>query len=257
MKVLLKTIVDYAGWVHFAGVLVILLCLRSVFLARRERDRSIYSLEKEAATGREFRVLTIGMIAGLVMGLAFFLTAVVAPRVSFVEPETEPEVTPAAALVLPTVTPTRARATATPTATPTRIRPTLLPPTLAVPFSSTVTIDDSATPTAAPTSVPLCPNPLARLTAPQPGGTVSKAVQIFGTANTPDFDYFKIEYNVPSKPDGWALVTDLRRRPVDSGLLDVWDTRTLPNGVYDLRLVVVDKTGNYPVPCGVRVTVSN
>jgi hypothetical protein len=258
MKVLLKTIVDYAGWVHVAGVLVILLCLRSVFLARRERDRSIYSLEKEAATGREFRVLTIGMITGLVMGLAFFLTAVVAPRVTFVEPEAEPaEATPVAALVLPTVTPTRARATATPTTTPTRIRPTLPPPTLSVPFSNTVTITDVATSTPAPTPVPLCPNPLARLTSPQPGGTASKAVQILGTANTPDFDYYKLEYSTTGRQDQWAVVTDLHRRPVESGLLDVWDTSALPNGVYNLRLVVVDKTGNYPLPCSVRVNVSN
>ena len=87
MKVLLKTIVDYANWVHIAGVVAILLCLRSVFLARLERERSIYSLEKEAATGKEFRVLTIGVIIGAVMGLILFLTAGVAPQVSFVEPE--------------------------------------------------------------------------------------------------------------------------------------------------------------------------
>ncbi len=256
MKVLLKTIVDYAGWVHIVGVMVILLCLRSVFLARHERDRSIYSLEKEAATGREFRVLTIGLMTGLVMGLAFFLTAVVAPRVTFVEPEMEPEATPVAALVLPTVTPTLARATATPTATSTRVRPTLPPPTLPILIPDTM-ITDVVTSTPVPTPVPVCPNPLARLTSPQPGGIVSKAVQILGTANTPEFDYYKLEYAVPGRQDQWAVVTDLHRRPVDNGLLDVWDTTGLPDGVYNLRLVVVDKTGNYPQPCSVRLTVSN
>jgi hypothetical protein len=257
MKVLLKTVVDYANWVHIAGLLVILLCLRSVFLARQERDRSIYSLEKEAATGKEFRVLTIGMITGAVMGLAFFLTMVVAPRVTFVEPETETEATPAAALVLPTVTPTRARATATPTATPTRIRPTLPPPTLSSPFSMTVPISDVSTPTPPPTSVPICPNAQAQVTSPVPGATVSKSVQILGTADIQDFEYFKVEYTSPAKPDAWTVVTDLHRRPVTGGLLDIWDTSAFPNGVYNLRLVVVDKTGNYPKPCEVRVAVSN
>jgi hypothetical protein len=250
MKVLLKAVVDYANWVHIVGIFAILLCLRSVLLARHERERSIYTLEKEAATSKEFRVLTIGLIVGAVMGVMFLLTTVIAPRVTFVEPEEQP-VTPAAALVLPTVTPTRARPTPTATATATRVRPLPTPTFIAITLAPP---EPTATP---PPPPPSCPNSLARLTAPAQNATVSGAVQILGSANIPNFDYYKIEYSSPAKPGHWALITDLRRGSVAGGLLDVWDTTAFPNGPYTLRLVVVDNTGNYPDPCTVQVTVSN
>jgi len=249
MKVLLKAVVDYASWLHIVGIVGVLLCLRAALIARRERERSIYTLEKEAATSREFRVLTIGVIVGVAMGLVLFLTTAVAPRVSFVEEEKQEE-TPQAALVLPTVTLTRPRATPSPTATATRIRPT------ATSFT-TPTLEIDFPPPTAPPPAPVCPNPLARLTAPVPGMTVSGAVQILGTANLSNFDYYKVEYCAAEKPREWGLITTLRRDPVAGGLLDVWDTTAFSNGTYRLRLVVVDNTGNYPDPCEIRVTVSN
>lgn len=255
MKVLFKAIVDYAYWLHVGGVLVILLCLRSVFLARRERERSIYSLEKEAATSQEFRFLTIGLVAGAFIGLVMFTTTVVGPRVTMIEPEIV-EVTPAA-LVLPTVTPTFARATATSSPTPTRVRQATSTPLPALPvITGTLAID---TPTPEPTAAPalLCPDAAARLTFPLTGATLKGATQILGSASTANFEYFKIEVASPAKPGAWALITDLRRGAVAGGLLDVWDTTAFGNGDYTLRLVVVDRTGNYPEPCTVQVTVSN
>jgi hypothetical protein len=249
MKVFLKAIVDYANWFHILGVLGILLCLRAAVLARRERERSIYTLEKEAATSREFRVLTIGLAIAGAMGVVLFLTAAIAPQVTFVEADVQEE-TPSA-LVFPTVTPTRARPTVTPTLTPTRVRPTPLP---------VVTLPTAEPATAVPTPVPpppLCPNPLARLTAPVQDAGVSGAVQVLGTANVEDFQYYKVEYEVADSPGQWALITDLRYSPVAGGLLDVWDTTAFPDGAYRLRLIVVDQTGNYPEPCQVRVTINN
>ena len=255
MKVFLKAIIDYANWLYIVGIFGILLCLRAAFLARRERERSIYTLEKEAATDKEFRVLTIGVVIAVGMGVVLFLAAVIAPHVTFVEAEIKREETPEAALVLPTVTPTRIQPTATHTPTPTRIRPTAPPITPLI----MLTVED-ITPTVTPTPEPprpVCPNPLARLTAPPPNTTLSGAVHILGTANIENFDYYKIEYRMDNPATEWALITDLRRGPVAGGLLDIWDTTAFPNGDYRLRLVVVDITGNYPQPCEVRVTVSN
>ena len=252
MKVFLKIIVDYATWIHVIGIIGILFCLRAAFMARRERNLSIYTLEKEAATNKEFRVLTIGMTIAAGMGLVLFLTAVVAPQVTFSELRDVAE-TPAA-LILPTVTPVVATPTLTPTSTPTRMRPTPLP----------IVVLTEQAPTAMPTPPPsppppppFCPNSLARLVAPGQYAVVSGTVQIMGTADLPNFDYYKIEYASAGNPNEWALITDLRRSTVKEGLLDTWNTTAFPNGPYRLRLMVVDNTGNYPEPCEVSVIINN
>lgn len=251
MKVFLKLIVDYAVWVHVIGVIGILFCLRAALMARRERDLSIYTLEKEAATNKEFRVLTIGIAIAAVMGVVVFLTAAVAPRITFVESSGMQE-TPAA-LILPTVTSIRATPTASPTPTPTRIRPTALPVIVLTEEPAT----PAPTPLPPPPPPPPCPNSLARLTAPGQNAVVSGVVQIVGTANLPNFDYYKIEFASAGNPSEWALITDLRRSAVEGGLLDVWNTAAFPNGAYRLRLIVVDNTGNYPEPCEVGITINN
>ena len=251
MKVFLKAVVDYAVWFHVLGIVGILFCLRGAFLARRERERSIYTLEKEAATSKEFRVLTVGIAIAAAMGVVLFLTAAIAPQVTFVQANGQEE-TPAAFL-LSTVTPTRDKPTATPTLTPTRVRPTALP-------VSAFTEEPAAAPTPTPTLTglpPLCPNSLAGLTAPNQDAIASGSVRIMGTANLPNLDYYKVEFAPADNPEQWALVADLRYSEVGGGLLDIWDTTALPNGSYRLRLVVVDTTGNYPEPCEVRVTVNN
>jgi len=250
MKVFLKAIVDYSSWVYVLGTFGILLCLRAAFLARRERGRAIYTLEKEAATSKELQVLTIGIAIGAAMGVVLFLSAAVAPQVTFVEADMQDE-TPAA-LVLPTVTPTRPQLTATFTPTPTRIRPTPLPfvtPTFAV--QATVPV-----PTSTPLP-PLCPNPLARFTTPYQGTVISGSTQIMGTANLDNLDYYKVELSADDNSGQWSLITDLHHSPVTNGLLDVWNTAAFPNGSYRLRLIVVDNTGNYPEPCEIGVVVSN
>jgi hypothetical protein len=249
MKVLLKAVVDYAIWFHVLGIVGILFCLRGAFLARRERERSIYTLEKEAATSKEFRVLTVGIAIAAAMGVVLFLTAAIAPQVTFVQADGQEE-TPAA-LVLSTVTPTRDKPTATPTMTPTRVRPTPLP---VAEFTEAPAVAPTATSTRLP---PLCPNSLASLTAPNQDAVASGSVRIMGTANLPNLDYYKVEFAPADNLEQWALVADLRYSEVSGGLLDIWDTTALPNGSYRLRLVVVDSTGNYPEPCEVRVTVKN
>jgi len=252
MKVFLKVIVDYATWIHVIGVIGILFCLRAAFMARRERNLSIYTLEKEAATNTEFRVLTIGMTIAAAMGVVVFLTAVVAPRVTFSELSTVAE-TPAA-LILPTVTPSVATPTPTATSTPTRIRPTPLPVVI---LTEQVPTPVPTPPPPPPPPPPFCPNSLARLTSPGQNAVVSGTVQIMGTADLPNFDYYKIEYAPAGSPTEWALITDLRRSTVKDGLLDSWNTTNFPNGPYLLRLMVVDNTGNYPEPCEVSVVVNN
>ena len=80
-------------------------------------------------------------------------------------------------------------------------------------------------------------------------------VNVMGTADIPNFQYYKLEYQPEGAP-GWSYLLK-RRGPVQNGELFMWDTTTLKNGRYGIRLTVIDQTGNYPPPCELKWTVSN
>jgi len=80
-------------------------------------------------------------------------------------------------------------------------------------------------------------------------------IDIHGTANIPDFQFYKVEFASAEQPERWNSVTEEHKTPVTEGVLEVWDTSALPEGEYILRLTVVDKTGNYPTPCQVQVSI--
>jgi hypothetical protein len=80
-------------------------------------------------------------------------------------------------------------------------------------------------------------------------------VEVTGSANVDDFDYYKFELR-PAGATNWSTM-QLFREAVADGFLGIWDTSALPAGAYTFRLVVVDKTGNYPEPCEVPVTIEH
>ncbi len=85
----------------------------------------------------------------------------------------------------------------------------------------------------------------AQLTAPSSGSTVAGAVEIRGRAVVADFKFYKVEYARLGQ-DQWTLIgPDVITRPVQEGGLVVWQSSSVPDGAYRLRLHVVDSTGNY------------
>jgi len=215
----------------------ILIYLRAVFVAQRERAQAMFALEREAAASRGYRSAVMIVILLAVGGIIYYASSVLGPQV-----EAAPEPTPTpTALLMPTPTPSPGVPTETPSPTATRRppppRPTSIP---------------EVTPTPEVVA-PNCPNPQARLTYPGMNAVLSGAVQIFGSANIPDFDYYKFEFRQAGSPE-WAWLQS-HDTPVADGLLGVWDTTALPAGTYGFRLVVVDKTGNHPPPCEVTVTI--
>jgi hypothetical protein len=243
MTVLVKLIADYAVWLYLLLGLVAFLFLRGHLVARRERDNAIFALEREAASGRMAQA-TIGFLVTLVVIGGVFYTSQ-----TLVEEIPLPEVTPTATRLIvlpPSPTPPPLLPTPTPTDTP-RPRPT--PPPLEAMVTSTPEV-------AAGGGVPAsCPNPGVRIAEPGTGATVSGVIQIIGSANIPDFWYYKFEF----KGNGFGDWTFIQRfeTPINGGILGAWDTRSVPSGDYQLRLVVVDKTGNYPDPCAISLSVQN
>jgi hypothetical protein len=155
----------------------------------------------------------------------------------------------------PTVVP---RVTSTPT-------PDALAPTAtALPDEAepTAVLLPTATPTQTPeplAAAPLCPDPRAAIVAPGVGQSVSGTVNILGTANHENFQYYKVEYaegeNVD--PDNtFSYLADARVQ-VTGGLLAAFDSTNYTNGPYTLKLTVVDASGNFPPPCTVSIVIAN
>ncbi len=239
MTIIVKLVAKYAIWLYAICAFGILIYLRAVFVAQRERAQAMFSLERETAASRGYRAAVMIVILLAMGGGIYFVSSVLAPQV-----EAAPEATPTpTVLLLPTPTPSPGTPTETPTATATR-RP---PPPRATP-----TPEFTPTPEVIP---PNCPNPQARLTYPGVNAVLNGAVQIFGSANIPNFDYYKFEFRQTGSTE-WAWLQSYYT-PVADGLLGVWDTTTLPAGTYGFRLVVVDKTGNHPPPCEITVTIAH
>jgi len=242
MSIVLTLLKTYGIWLYALFAIVALFALRSVFKARNDVRQSIFSLEKEFARNRVYRAAAAIALMAILAGALYFVTHMAEP----VEPPTQ-EPTPTATQFLratPTLRPEER--TATPTATATRARPTRQPvPTVPI-----------VTPTMTVPPPPLCPNPAVNLTAPGENARLSGAVQVTGTAAIGNFWYYKVEIGVGRDPSGWTVIGDLHYAPVSGGVLETFNAAAFPAGEYSLRLVAVDKTGNFPEPCAVHVTLA-
>ncbi len=84
-----------------------------------------------------------------------------------------------------------------------------------------------------------CANVL--INTPRSGAVVRGDVEIFGSANIDRFQFYKVEFSPLNNPDAWSAVSQVIRRPVVNGRLDVWNTRAIADGLYNLKLTVVDE----------------
>lgn len=104
---------------------------------------------------------------------------------------------------------------------------------------------------AAPPSL-TCSTNNASISAPQVGSTLNGIVQIEGVASLGgQFQYYKVEFSPSGRDDFGGTISGVIRSQVSNGQLAVWDSASVPDGVYSLRLRVVDVTGNY---CDIIVT---
>jgi hypothetical protein len=82
---------------------------------------------------------------------------------------------------------------------------------------------------------------------PEQDAPVRGVVQIVGTAVHPEFQRYELYYApwpVPSD-QAWVFIGDAHYNQQPLGLLGTWDSRSVPDGTYALRLRVVKQDGNY------------
>ena len=249
MEQVSRLLADYQWWIYGLLGLILLFYLRRAVLARREAARSIFKLEQEQAHARYRRSVTVAVLVVLLIAAVFALGNLALPQpqeVTIVAPTATETTGPLAAS---TLTPTPAPATITPTATATKIRPTRPPQPTDTPD---VTVTE--TPVVRP---PACPDANVRVTSPGVNQVVQGNFTVRGTATGADFDYYKIEVGPGANPmdHEWVVVGQLHKSPVAGGVLETFNSSAYAPGTYTLRLVVVDKTGNFPAPCKVTVKV--
>jgi hypothetical protein len=266
MGIVIQSVANYAPWIYATCGLVALYQLYKIWAVRAERKQAVFSLEREKAISDTYSILAIALILLLTMGFTYFMSTTLKQAVMPLVDEALSPTPPLPALdflVTPTNTPLSVTPTPTRTATP--ISGTLSLEgapggvlTATVESRTPTPAAETATPTPPPAPIvaaPQCPDDHATLVRPGQNEVISGQYNIIGTATLDDFQYYKIEVaqggtgNWDYKGGGQA--------PVTAGLLATLDTTSMANGIWGLRLVVVDQTGNFVPPCQVTVTVQN
>lgn len=233
--------------------LVALYHIYKVWQVRAERRQAIFSLEREKATRELSNIFAVALLLLTTMGLTYFAGTILG---NAIEPEPVSVNNRTISAVptgrLPTPTPLPQTPTAAPTNTP--ATPTDTPTPEEAP---TVAVVPTNTP-APVVGAPACPDPRAIVTNPTNGAVLSGAVSLSGTATHEQFSYYKVEYAQGAAAQGGFVYLFSGNSPVNGGLLGNFNTASLTNGVWTLRLVVVDVTGNFiDPPCAVTVTIQN
>jgi hypothetical protein len=258
----IRLVAQWWIWIALLFVVLAVLSWRQSGLARRDAKFSIFGLEKEQAQRRKVssrgRALLMLVLAACVYGLNRYAVPLLprtadeveATSVGTAQATAKPSPTAVAivqfpggtsdpSLVLPATTLTVAPSPTSGTGTPT----------------PAATEEATATPVPAPAGA--CAVAGVQISSPGYGASISGAVTVTGTADIADFQFYKLEIAAGEQPGGWSVIGDTHSSPVQGGALGTWDTSSLAAGTYWVRLVVVDKTGNYPSPCAIRVNVAN
>lgn len=85
---------------------------------------------------------------------------------------------------------------------------------------------------------------------------VSGQIEIRGNAGDDNFKFFHLDWGEGNSPDRWERLTDSQTTSGRDISLGIWDTRTLEDGLYTLRLNVV-RNDNSLVTVYQQVTVDN
>ncbi|MEZ4615677.1 MAG: hypothetical protein R2867_09210 [Caldilineaceae bacterium] len=252
MSILIDYVATYAPWIYFICGVVALYQMYRTWLVRAERRQAVFSLEREKAVRDLGNIFSTALLLLIIMGITYFTSTTL---VKALEPLVQEAVSPSPELNfdLP--------ATNTPLpVTPTPVLVAQLTPfatataDLATPTPLVAEIPPTATP-APIVQAPVCANGNSIILRPGSNETVRGVITVFGTANLPDMQYYKIEYT-PAGAANWVYLAG-DQNVVVNGVLANIDSNVLGNGAWTLRLVVVDKTGNYPEPCQLTIFVEN
>ena len=85
--------------------------------------------------------------------------------------------------------------------------------------------------------------PTAAINSPADGTILFGSVTLRGTAESSAFQDYILEYGVGGSPTAWIAIGSAHTTPVTDNVLGTWDTSSLANGTYTVRLTVHDSRG--------------
>jgi hypothetical protein len=220
-----RTLASYEPLIYIALAIGGLFAFRRMWRSWREWRDSVYGLEREFALRRLGQATAAAFLILALVFVEFFIATFIAPSL----PATDILATPTLDLLLTpagTLSPEQATQAA------------LSPVTQPVPSGMSGCVPDQI-----------------MITAPEPGAPVSGTVEIMGTANAPNFGFFKYEV-APMGSQNWSTIS-AEREPKINEVLGQWNTTSLTNGDYFLRLVITDNVGVSLEPCVIAVRVAN
>lgn len=217
-----RTLANYEPLIYIALAIGGLFAFRRMWRSWREWRDSVYGLEREFALRRLGQATAVALfILGLLFA-EFFIATFIAPSL----PASDILATPTLNLLV------------TPAGTP-------LPGSTALAITQPV-----------PNGMSGCVPDKIMITAPKPGGDpVSGTIKITGTADVPNFAFYKYEV-APMGTQNWATIA-AKQTPVKDAELGEWNTLPFTNGDYFLRLVIVDNVGTSLEPCVIAIRVLN
>ena len=244
MASFVRLIEQFAIVLYLACLGGLIWAVRSAWTAMQDRNTTLYALEREAAESRAGRAIVRGLAFIALGAIIYFIARVVAPSLP-----AEDAPTPTLAGPVMTLTPT-----STPYPTPT-LEPS---PTPNGTIDATLRgVESIEPPTPAPIPSASCPDPNVQITAPGNGQIFSGSFQVFGTANIPNFAFYKFVLNGPATNFENRTATDVFKSPVVNNYLGTLDpTIWLQNpGTYRVSLVAVDNVGNEAPPCAITLQI--
>ena len=220
-----RTLASYEPLIYIALAIGGMFAFRRMWWSWREWRDSVYGLEREFALRRLGQATAAAFLILILVFVEFFVATFIAPAL----PASDILATATLDLFLtPAATFSPAQAT----------QAALSPVTQAVPSGMSGCIPDRI-----------------MITSPKPGDVVNGTVTITGTANTPNLGFFKYEV-APLGTQNWATIA-AKREPVKNAALGDWNTVSIKNGEYFLRLVITDNVGVSLEPCVIAVRVAN
>jgi len=214
-------------WIYIILGLGGLFFIRKFILAWQELRVATFGLEQENAQARLNQSASMFVFILIIAVMEFVLVTYIAPSMPGANP------LPTATLDLLTTPTTTLQTDATPT------------------FAGDATLVPTTT---EQTGDIVCIPGQIMISFPQNGEIISGVIEVMGTADVPNFGFYKLEMKRPDE-DLWATITAGNEVTVESKLGD-WDTRRLTPGVYDLGLVVVDNEAKASLPCVVQLSVT-
>ena len=218
-----RSLGTYEALIYIGLAIFGLFVFRRMWGAWREWRDAVFTLEREFALWRLVRVTALGFLVLALFSVEFYVATFIVPSL----PASDVRVTPTLDLL---VSP---------------------PPTL-VAVDSTQAVQPTQP---VQTGMSGCVADQIMITSPKPGEEVKAVVDLMGTADVPNFGFYKYEI-APIGTQNWATVA-AERDPKRDELLGKWNTLSLSNGDYFLRLVITDNVGKALEPCVIAVRVIN